>query len=239
MARTAEGAALTVAHRGGQLRIRAQAVQAYARVWPLWTGDEESFARLVTATIPLVGGFRQMSATLASGYYEAFRRAEGVGGPATPRLALPADRDTVASSLYITGRNMTASAIAAGQSPQAAMQTALVRTSGAMSRFVLDGGRDTIVLSSGADREARGFARVTGGNPCAFCAMLASRGAVYSEDTSEFQAHDHCSCAGEPVYAGSELPGRGREFKELWNKHASGADNPLNEFRRALSAAGE
>jgi len=240
MARTAEGAALSVQHRNAQLRIRAQALQGYQRIWPLWRGDEASFTQLIQASVPLVNGFRQMSSALASGYYEAFRRIEGVGGSPTPRVAPPADTAAVASSLYITGRNMTNAAIAAGQSPQAAMQTAFVRTSGAVTRHVLDGGRHTIVLSTAKDSEARGFTRVTSGNPCAFCAMLSGRGAVYGEETSEFQAHDHCSCAGEPSYDGSEWPGRADEFARLWDTSgASMSDTPLNTFRRALEGSAE
>jgi hypothetical protein len=30
--------------------------------------------------------------------------------------------------------------------------------------------------------------------------MLAGRGSVYSADTAEFEAHDHCGCSAEPVY---------------------------------------
>lgn len=236
MARTAEGAALSVQHRAGQLRIRAQALTAYTRAWPLWQGDEASFKRLTDVTYPLVAAHRRLSASLASSYYETFRSVERVRGEATPRLAPPIDEATVSGTLFVTGREMTAKAIASGASPQAAMAAALVRTSGTVGRFVLGGGRDTIVLSSGADPEARGWGRVTGGNPCAFCAMVAANGPVFSEDTADFEAHDHCSCAGEPMYEGSEWPGEAREFQRLWNEHASGTENPLAEFRRVLSA---
>jgi hypothetical protein len=42
---------------------------------------------------------------------------------------------------------------------------------------------------------------VTSGNACDFCSMLADRGAVYGEASAEFEAHDHCSCSAQPVYA--------------------------------------
>jgi hypothetical protein len=42
---------------------------------------------------------------------------------------------------------------------------------------------------------------------------LAARGPVYkSEQSADFQAHDHCGCAAEPFYRGSAWPGRSREF---------------------------
>lgn len=247
MARTATGAQLTARHRQAQLAIRAGALRDFVRIWPLWRGDERSFQALVEAAIPLVRAHRGASSELAATYFAAFRRAEGVGANATPQLAAPPDPKRVTSSLYVTGSVMTGKAIAAGHSPQAAMQTALTRTSGALTRHVLEGGRETLIRSSAADREARGWTRVTGGTPCAFCAMLAGRGAVYSEDAADFQAHDHCSCAAEPMYEGSELPGDSQRFRELYNRatrEASAAgelergtsNDLLNAFRRAYDA---
>ena len=199
MPRTAAGAVLTEQHRQGQLRIRAAALQDFMRLWPLWEGDDRSFDRLVAATVPLIGGYHRLSSSFAADYYQAFRRAERARADATPVLAT-LDRARVTAGLVVTGRIMTRKALAAGQSPQAAMQTALVRTSGNVTRHVLTGGRDTVILSTAEDRAARGWERVTGGNACEFCEMLASRGAVYSADTGDFQAHDHCACGAAPAY---------------------------------------
>lgn len=199
MARTSAGALLSVQHRQAQLKVAAGAVRDYARVWPLWQGDEDSFKRLVVATVPLVRAHHRTSAELAATYYTAFRRAERVRGSTDPVLAA-IDEDRVVSSLYVTGKVMTAKALAAGQSPQAAMRTALVRTSGAVTRHSLNGGRDTILASTREDPKARGWGRVTSGNACDFCEELAGRGAVYSADTADFEAHDHCGCSAEPSF---------------------------------------
>lgn len=201
MARSGAGADLTRQHRDLQVRVRAEALRDYTRIWPLWQGDEESFGQLVAATVPLVREHHRVSAVVASTYYRAFREAEGVPGVYTPRPAPLLDEAKVTTSLYVTGQAMTRKALAAGQPPEAAMQTALVRTGGAMTRHVLQGGRDTLVLSTGDDPDARAWQRVTGGDACSFCEMLASRGAVYKgEDTAEFQAHDHCACMAEPSF---------------------------------------
>ena len=69
MARTESGAVLTNEHRQAQVQLRARALQDYIRVWPLWQGDEQSFTRLVDATIPLVRAHHRMSAALAAAYY--------------------------------------------------------------------------------------------------------------------------------------------------------------------------
>lgn len=236
MARTERGALLTAQHRNAQVQVQAQTLRDFIRLWPIWQGDDQSFGLLVDATLPLVRVHHQISASLAAAYYDTFRRAEQVAGQPAPRLAPAVDPEQVAVSMRVTGRVMTGKAILAGQSPQAAMQTALVRTSGAVSRHALAGGRDTLILSAREDTQAVGWARVTAGKPCAFCAMLASRGPVYKQDTSGFKAHDHCACSAEPSYEGSEWPGRARDFQRLWQEHATG-ENQLQSFRRAFEAA--
>lgn len=46
-------------------------------------------------------------------------------------------------------------------------------------RQTVAAGRDLIETAGNGDRRLRGYARITDGNPCGFCAMLAARGAVY------------------------------------------------------------
>jgi hypothetical protein len=234
MARTEAGRTLTEEHRQAQIRLRAASLRDFIQLWPLWQGDERSFQTLIAATTPLVRAYRQASGDLAAAYYRTFRAAENPGGEASPRLADPIDEARLAGTLYVVGRKQTAKAIAAGQPAELARRTALVRTSGSVTRFILEAGRETVIRSAAADRQALGWARVTAGEPCAFCAMLASRGPVYAEDTVGFRAHDHCTCTAEPAYRDSEWPGRAREFRELYNRHAAGTENPVNELRRVL-----
>lgn len=248
MARTEAGATLTETHRRGQLQLRARALRDFALLWPLWTGDERSFQRLLAASMPLIRGYHDRSSGLATGYYEAFRTAERVAGPAAPRPAPQLDEEVVRGTLHYVGADMTRRAVLAGYSPQAAMQTALVRTSGTVTRFTMQGGRDAVLLSSAEDRQARGWARVTGGDSCPFCLTLASRGAAYlSESTAEFQAHDHCSCAAEVQYDGAALPESSRRARETYeaaqrwarenpDQAASGtANDALTNLRRYVN----
>lgn len=246
MARTAAGAQLTRTHRRSQLQLRARALRDWMLLWPLWTGDEQSFQQLLAASLPLVNAYHGLSATLAAAYFEMFRAAENVGGTATPRMPDPPDSEMVRGTLHLVGMDMTRNALLAGQPPQQAMRTALVRTSGTVTRFVLAGGRDTVIMSSAEDRRARGWARVTDSNPCAFCLTLASRGAVFSEDTADFRAHDACGCTAQPVYQDDALPESAR-WRDLYNSAQRWArDNPdlaasgtandrLNNVRRYLA----
>jgi hypothetical protein len=230
MARTAAGATLTEQHRQAQIAVRAQALRYFIQLWPVWQGDGKTFARLVDATVPLVMAHHQLSSSAAAAYFEAFRRAERVGGSAAAVPSPGPDLDKLRAGLWVTGQGMTRDALAAGFSPQAAMQTALTRVSGTVTRQVLMGGRDAVVLSTAGDRRAGGWVRVTSGDPCAFCAMSASNGAIFSEDTADFEAHAGCACTGEPAYPGSDLPGRAGEFRDLWNQH--GGD--FKSFRAAI-----
>ncbi|MFJ4796940.1 VG15 protein [Kitasatospora purpeofusca] len=87
---------------------------------------------------------------------------------------------------------------------------------GAADREALRGGRDLVATASRQDTRVLGWARVTDGDPCAWCAMLASRGAVYKsresaalkdsdeppvdpEDVERF--HPLCHCQTVPVYS--------------------------------------
>lgn len=245
MARSSAGAALTEQHRQAQLRVRALALSDYTRLWPIWTGDDESFGRLAAATLTLVRVYAGLSSSVAAAYFASFRATEGITGSAAPKLATVPSEGLVVGTLHVTGRDAVRDAIRAGMTPRVAQQNALVRTSGSVTRLVLNGGRDTIIQSTAEDRRALGWARVTDSKPCAFCALVASRGPVYKQDTVNFEAHDHCSCVGEPFYPGSDWPGRAREFKDLYNqaqREARAADDfkrgtsndALNAFRRSL-----
>lgn len=244
MAQSEAGRLLTERHRQGQLQIRARALRDYLRLWPIWEGDEESFGRLVLASITVARAHHSLSATLAGSYFTSFRLAEEVKGEAVPRLAGPIDAGKVTAGLIVTGRDAVKVALDAGKPPQEARETALARTSGSLSRQVLNGGRETILRSVAEDKEALGYGRVTDGDPCAFCALLAGRGPVYKKETADFQAHDECGCAAEPVYSREAAwPGRGEEFRDMYEEAllearqngtmATGTSNDLlNTFRR-------
>jgi hypothetical protein len=63
--------------------------------------------------------------------------------------------------------------------------------------------RDTITTNRQQDPQATGWKRVTSGG-CAFCRMLASRGAVYREASVHFASHPNCHCTAAPVFRTGE-----------------------------------
>lgn len=238
MAATTAGARLTAAHRVAQLAVRTQALRDVLRIWPALDPDRlaASWAPVETALLSAIEHRRGQSATVAAGYFEAFRDAEGIGGVAPPVIAgfgeATASRAT--TSLRVTGpATITRLAALHRAAPN---QTALVRVSGAVSRHVLEGGRETLLSSIRADRRALGWARSASGNACAFCAMLASRGPVYGQRSGEFQAHDHCGCTLEPVYRRDQAwPSGSMEYRRLWRDYTAGLGGA--EARAAFRAA--
>lgn len=202
MAATLAGSRLTERHRTAQLALRALALRQVLEIWPAFDVEDaaRSWPPVEAALLSVVGERRAVSASLAASYFEAYRRAEGAGGVASPVLAA-FDEGAVArarTSLQVTGYVTTERLRALKHTnPERA---ALVRVSGAVTRHVLDGGRETLLASVRRDRRARGWARVTSAEPCEFCSLLASRGAVYTTTSGAFQAHDHCGCGLEPQF---------------------------------------
>jgi hypothetical protein len=166
----------------------------------------------------------------------------GVGSGRRSRVEVPdlnferEDR-AVRVSMEVTGPAAQKSKTARNMPRVTVRDESFQAAAGAGTRHVLTGGRRSLLTLVEADPQALGWARVTDGNPCAFCAMLASRGPVYgSEAAAGFSAHDACACTAEPVYSRqAPWPGRAREFQELWRettRNTSGRDS-INAFRRA------
>jgi hypothetical protein len=193
---------LTQQHRAQQLLLRRATVAQVARLWPAldWARLDASYPGFALTVAALVQKNRQTSAGLAAAYMRAFRLASGVPGDLKIVAAQPLIVDQFATSLRVVSVIAAKKSAAAGKDAGLAMEDALTETQGAMSRLVLDAGRDTMTQTLKGDRAAYGWQRVLGGGGCDFCQMLAGRGAVYKEDTADFPSHDHCGCSAEPVY---------------------------------------
>ena len=193
---------LTEAHRLAQARIGAQPATQMRAVWNLLDVEDlgATTPTWLQAAVPLVRAQHRQSAVLAADYLRVFRATQlgTLDGP-TPTLAV-FDPRRVATSLTVTGPVALKSAMSRGMALTQATDIAQARMAAASLRQALDGGRETIATTVASDPEAVGYARVTSGRACEFCSMLADRGAVYSDDTVHFEAHDGCSCSAEPAY---------------------------------------
>lgn len=241
MAATSAGRQLTEAHRLAQARLGAATAAQVASLWPLLDlgALDATFDRWLAAVVPVVRGARQASAQLAATYYQTFRGIEaGLTDPFTATVAGDLDLDRLTAGLLVTGPGSIKAAMTRGDRLVEAARTARAASSAVGQYHTLTGGRDTIAGTVAADRRALGWARTTSGRCCAFCAMLAGRGFVYSESTVDFRAHPGCSCGAEPTFTrDSMLPPGSDDFRQLYNDATRdlprGAD-PLAAFRRSL-----
>lgn len=161
-------------------------------------------------------------------------------GLVKPRIDWGEFDKAVERSLLVTGPSEVKRRTANREPEASAMDNAFVSAAGAASRHVLTGSRETMLTLVQADEVALGWARVTDGDPCAFCAMLASRGPVYkSAATAGFKAHDNCACSAEAVFARTAAwPGDARDYQRLWYASTRGysGKDAINAFRREYEA---
>lgn len=126
--------------------------------------------------------------------------------------------EEIATSLLVTGPVAFKRHMARTGSAEGARRVMATTLSGAGQRLVLAGARETVTRTVGTRRQYAGWRRVGDGDPCAFCAMLISRGAVYDEQTVKFQAHDHDGCVPEPLYVREPEPPEVRRLYEQWQR---------------------
>ena len=243
MAATAEGRQLTRTHRNAQLTLRAALIRDLLLIWNAVFDPTEpdSYGEFVQIAEILIRQLYGDSSALARVYYREFLEAEGVPTRVSPIPAPELAHDRIRRSLFATGLAGSLRALRLGYPPQAAKAQGFVLASGSASRLALLGGRETITETTRVDGLVTGWQRITSGSPCAFCAMLASRGPVYRESTVGFSAHDHCSCTPEPYHHGSEWPTANQQFRDLWNEttRGHGGRDAVNAFRAAIEGRTE
>ncbi|QIG58483.1 head maturation protease [Arthrobacter phage DrSierra] len=181
---------------------------------------DASFPGYLRAALALVSAGRGMAVTTARNYYGEAK--EGAGFAKTvPALATP-DMDIfkATQALLMTGPVAIKKQLSSGVGLIAAMDAAKAQTLRVGKRLVLEAPRKHLIELSSKDKDALGWARVSDGQPCHFCAMLVSRGPVYSEETSRFRAHNGCGCSVRPFFKGEADGGWSPDalaLRRLWD----------------------
>ncbi|MFF2619837.1 hypothetical protein [Kitasatospora sp. NPDC058046] len=98
-------------------------------------------------------------------------------------------------------------------------------STGAGAMVVQDGGRNTVHAALHNDPGAIGYYRKTGSSPCYFCALMASRGAVYkSRGTAAFGPHSRCHCQVVPIFSRRyQLPAENTKYARMWHDFGGGS----------------
>lgn len=135
----------------------------------------------------LIETYGVAAATLAADWYDDERERRDVRGSFT---ATPADIPDSGAQALVGWAVAEAADVTGFQ--------ALIE--GGTQRRIANFARQTVMRSAIADPQARGWQRAGTGSSCAFCQMLIGRGAVYTESSVEFQAHDHDDCGAEPAW---------------------------------------
>lgn len=264
MATSTAAASLSQKH---QQQVNRTGLLFYALALRLWQqyakqkDVDESAARWMAALIPKALQGRNEAARQGREYYQTFRILEtperAIWQPPTQLVSL--ERSVIETSLRVTGpvafkakAAKIADLDADPRTEKALLDRAFTeageQAAAAVMRHVADGAREQVVEDVKADPLALGYMRVTkSGNPCYFCAILASRGPVYEEDSFEdsdgrftgvgtAKAHDNCSCSMEPVFSrATAMPDTSRRANEVWGNVTAGKSGSaaIIAFRRA------
>lgn len=214
-------------YQAQQAALAILLARALTRLFPL-VGRDGSEDTLTAAVAALVDRFTPIATTEAAEFYRLIRTRAGIPGSPTIHLGQTAPLEQVSTVM-----RWATQPLLDGQSDLEATQTKIV---GAAEKLVADAARDTIIGTVQDDAKARGWARIPEADPCAFCALLSIRGAVYkSEQTADFKAHDHCRCHAEPVFGQYEAPARVRQWEADYYKATRGVygmKNLQNAWRR-------
>ena len=237
-------------HQVGQEALAGLIPVVMAQAWPLLDvhNIQGTLPRFVAAVEAIVRRYGRASATAALQHYAAQRVAAGVSGRAP--VVMPADPATAVVEDAVRASVADLYGTVTPESEQAALD----KLNAEAEKLVLDYGRQAITDTVKADKRAKGWARVPNADACAFCLMLATRGAVYSSARAAGQRdattkwadakgyinsfHDNCRCTVEPVFGVYEPTARTRDAQALWKSSTKGkyGKDALNAFRTALAA---
>lgn len=216
--------ALARAHMKSQVAHAGATQAALSRLWDETIDPNDltrSFARFREKAVPYIGAGRVVSDRTAETYLSAIKKASGLG-PAAAFSHDVLNEGVVKSSLSAATAKSLARAeglARRGVGNAEALAAAKSNMLGSAKRQIINASRSRIIESTRRDRELGRWARVSDGNPCSFCAMLVSRGPVYSAVTADFRAHDRCGCNARPVTINDPDGGwspEARRYRDAW-----------------------
>lgn len=273
--------ALSTAYVATQTKNAAKAAVLVKALWDrqIDPGNiAESANKWLALAVPIILRYREQSVRTAGGYYGALRALELPG--ATPiRMVTPdlVPEDVIRSSLWVQGpgallrkrdeilervekeiqsggTSFASPGLEAELRNAARQQSDMVANSAL--RHTMNGGRNAVDQTRLQDKLAVGYYRETDGDPCYFCAMLASRGIVFKEDSfdqsdprfegpGDCKVHDSCACHNRPAFTRADpFPGNTKMFAEMWkdlpttyNGRPTGGANAIRAFRHLYDSS--
>lgn len=163
-------------------------------------GDDPQAAQGALADLlaPLLATYGAAAAALAADWYDELRDTDKITGRFRAAPAVLGEQGAAELAGFAVGPLFGV--------PD--RQAAITLAQGGLQRRIADAARQTVMGSALADPRADGWQRVTHPEACAFCRMIAGRGAVFRESTADFASHDHCFCTAIPSWTGKPRPVR-------------------------------
>lgn len=235
---TAEESAYTQLAQEHQRQQVAEAAAVIAALGFYWRRTltardlEGSFGRFMLVAAPIVAAGRARSEVIAQFYYTILKDYAGLAAPLAIE-AQPFVLPQVTASLHATGVGSAKRAIGLGRPAPAAIAQGGARMLNAAKRHTLDAGRQRLIDLSVRDEDVRGWARVSDGDPCYYCAELLARGPIYSDRVVTFKAHDECGCGVRPIVKGDDDPytRAARALSDLYDEDPATFRSRLPEAR--------
>lgn len=262
MAKTNRGRELTENHRIAQATLAERLVnwviEVVLRLFKI-SDIDDSAIRIAEEIVPRILQYRAVSEHLSENYMIDFRDAEV---PKRNRQPIDFGTDTYQPSeavhqVIVSIRATAKIAVKQSLTSNEVTQRTAKAVAAKAQKIAQDGGRRAIIHDVEHGKGPIGYARVLDSKPCAFCAMLASRGVsytgflpdgtgLYRSDAfkaansrfigdGKFKVHDYCGCTLEPVYerAGKiRLPGIGDRLAWEWAEIAAGQPDSFKAWRR-------
>lgn len=206
------------AFRSNTAALVTLAQRDLAAFWRSLDTTDLKFAQMMLAEFfpDLVQTYGSTAALLAADFYDELRDVPPSASRFTAVMSEPVNvEQATAVSRWAVGPLFGANPDSRG---------ALQLITDATQRLVMQPARDTIISSGFRDPVRTGVARIpSGATTCAFCLMLASRGAVYGSEASAGEHnkfHTKCDCIPTPLRRPEDVP-EGYDPDELYEQYAS------------------
>ncbi len=240
MSQAIRARALADSHRRRQAVTATQVQRALGLAWDrtMRLDDlDRSFEVFYRTAETILGAGRRLSLQEAQRYYLGAARNAGLTLTGTAlRLEAPALLPgRLETTLRVTGPVGVKQRLRDGRDSQTAMAMARAAVLGAGKRLVLEASREALIGQARREPRVEGWARMSDGDPCHFCAMLVARGPVYgSQEAANFPAHDGCGCEPQILFRGDGdgWSPQARRYAALWQETGE-----PNAFRRAIYEA--
>ena len=175
--------------------LNLQAQRDLETIWRSSAGDPAALAEILAEVVQSYG---DAGAAIAAEWYNDLRADTGVRPGFTAIIPEP---DAPGTGALVDW------AVASANNEDSLKSL----IAGGLQRRITNYSRMVVTTSAVRDPRSGGWMRI-GSGECGFCAMLVSRGAVYSSATVDFASHDHCQCSAAPAWNQSQVEAVRDEF---------------------------